>query len=157
MDFIEKKHKESEQIEEEPVTLNSKTSCLLEASELINEISVNLPSQFLIAKITTSFEQNFYQLIINNRFEAEKFEPDPTFENTINDINNNHLKIIASTSTNSSAIISFEEKFDPLCIKNIFEAKQFEPEPTFENTINEIKYKHLKSIVSTVTNSSDIT
>ena len=80
MYFIEKYHQESEQIEEELVTLNSKTLCLSEDTEVINEMSVNIPSQFLITKITTSFDKNFHQLSMNNSFEAEKFEPEPTFD-----------------------------------------------------------------------------
>ena len=36
MDFIEQKHQESEHIEEELVTLNSKTPCISEATEVIN-------------------------------------------------------------------------------------------------------------------------
>ena len=65
IDFIEQQHRESEQIEEELVTINSKIPCLSEATEVINEISVNLPSQFLITKITTSFDKNFDQIIMN--------------------------------------------------------------------------------------------
>ena len=40
----------------------------------------------------TSFDNNFYPLSMNNSFEAEKFEPEVTFENTINDIKANHFK-----------------------------------------------------------------
>ena len=45
---------------------------------------------------------------MNNSFEAEKFDPDPTFEDTINEIKDNHLKIIASAATNKPAITSFD-------------------------------------------------
>ena len=114
MDFIEQQNQESEKIEEELVTLNSKTSCLSEVTEVINEILVKLPSQFLIPKITASFDNNFDQLSMNNRFKATKFEPDPIFENTINEIKDNHLKSIASSDTNVSAITSFDGKFDSL-------------------------------------------
>ena len=55
MDFIGQQHQESEQIEEELVTLNSRTSLLSEVTEGINEISVKLPSKSPINKITTSF------------------------------------------------------------------------------------------------------
>ena len=157
MYFIEKYHQESEQIEEELVTLNSKTLCLSEDTEVINEMSVNIPSQFLITKITTSFDKNFHQLSMNNSFEAEKFEPEPTFENTINEIKYDHLESIASAATNPSDITSFGDNYDPLCINNIFEAAKFEPEPTFENTINEIKANHFKSITSIDMNVSAIT
>ena len=47
---------------------------------MVNEISLKLLSQFLITKITTYFYNNFDQLSMNNSFEAEKIEPDPTFE-----------------------------------------------------------------------------
>ena len=114
MDFIEQQNQESEKIEEELVTLNSKTSCLSEVTEVINEILVKLPSQFLIPKITASFDNNFDQLSMNNRFKATKFEPDPIFENTINEIKDNHLKSIASSDMNVSAITSFDGKFDSL-------------------------------------------
>ena len=51
--FIEKQYQESKQIEEELVTLNSNALCLSEATEVINEISVKILSQFLISKIAT--------------------------------------------------------------------------------------------------------
>ena len=41
-------------------------------------------------------------------------------------------------------------------MNSIIEAAKFEPEPTFEKNINEIKYNHLKSITSIVTNLSAI-
>ena len=128
------------------VTLKSKTPCLSEDTEGINEISVKLPSQFTITKITTSFDNIFDQLSMSNSFEAAKFELDTKFEKTINETKDNNLKCIASAATNTSAITSFEYKFDPICINNIFKAEKFEPEPTFENTINEIKFNHLKGI-----------
>ena len=70
--------------------------------------------------MTTFFENNFDQLSINNRFESAEFEPEPTFENTINDIKYNHLKSITSDAMNISAITSFDEKIDPLSMSNIF-------------------------------------
>ena len=73
MDLIEKQHQESENIYEELVTLNSKTPCLSEATEVINEISINIPSQFLITNITTSFDNNFDHLSMNNSSEAANF------------------------------------------------------------------------------------
>ena len=94
---------------------------------------------------------------MNNRFEVSKFKPDPTFDNAINEIKDNHQKIFASAATNISAITSFENNSDPLCINNSFEAATFEPEPTFEKTINEIKSNHLKSITSIDINISSIT
>ena len=77
---------------------------------MINEIPVKLPSKLIINKITTSFDKNFDPLSMNNIFEEAKFEPEPTFENTINNIKDNHLKSITSTSFNLSAITSFDEK-----------------------------------------------
>ena len=94
---------------------------------------------------------------MNNSFEAATFEPEPTLENTINEIKDNHLKIIASAATNPSDITSSEETFDPFCINNSFESAKFEPEPTFENTINEIKANRLKNITSIEMNVSAIT
>ena len=111
-------------------------------------MSFKLPSQLLITKITTSFENNFDQLSMNNSFEAETFEPEPTFDNTINDIKDNCLKSITSADMNVSDITSFDRKMDLLSMNNSFEAAKFEPEPTFENTINEIKASHFKSITS---------
>ena len=43
---------------------------------------------------------------MNNRIEAEKFEPETTFEKTINDIKDNHLKSITSIAMNLLAITS---------------------------------------------------
>ena len=47
---------------------------------------------------------------MNNIFEAEKIEPEPTFENIINEFDN-HLKSIASTDMNISTITSFDKSF----------------------------------------------
>ena len=41
---------------------------------------------------------------MNSRIEVEKFEPEPTFENTINEIKDDHLKSITSIDMNVSAI-----------------------------------------------------
>ena len=51
---------------------------------------------------------------MNIRIEVEKFEPGPTFEKTINDIKNYHLKGIASAATNLPAITSFDDNFKQL-------------------------------------------
>ena len=58
---------------------------------------------------------------------------------------------------NISDIMYFEEKIDPLSMKNIFEAEKFESLPTFENTINDIKDNNLESIASDAMNISAIT
>ena len=94
---------------------------------MINAIAVKLPSQFLITKIVTCFDKNLDQISMNNRFEVEKFEPDPSFENTIIEIKDNHLKSIASAAMNPSAMTSFDDNLYPLCINNSFEATKFEP------------------------------
>ena len=60
------------------------------------------------------FENIFDQLSMNNRFEEAEFEPEPTFEKTINEIKNNHLKSIASDYMNLSAIISLTRKLTRL-------------------------------------------
>ena len=91
------------------VTFNSETLCLSEDTEVINEIPVNITSQYLvqdknISKIPASFDNNFEQLIMNSRIESEKLEPEPTFENTINNIKDNHLKSITSIAMNLSVI-----------------------------------------------------
>ena len=41
---------------------------------------------------------------MNNSFEAETFEPEPTFENSLSDIKADHLKNITSIEMNVSAI-----------------------------------------------------
>ena len=106
---------------------------------------------------STSFDEKNYQISMNNSFESEFFETDPKFERTIHDIKDNRLKSISSASTNLSAIKYFDGNFDPPFIKKNSEATKFEPEPTFEKTINEIKSKHLKNITSIDMNVSDIT
>ena len=54
----------------------------------------------------TSFEENFQQLSMNSRIEVAKFEPEPTFENTINEIKANDLKGITSLDMILSDITS---------------------------------------------------
>ena len=51
-----------------------------------------------------SFDGNFDPLCIDNSFKAAKFGTEPTFENTINDIESNHLKSITYIDINVSAI-----------------------------------------------------
>ena len=43
---------------------------------------------------------------MNSRIEVAKFEPEPTFEKTINEIKYNHLKCITYMDMNVSAITS---------------------------------------------------
>ena len=54
----------------------------------------------------TSFDGNFKHLSMNSIIEVAKPEPVPTFEKTINEIKDNHLKSIASIDMNVSSITS---------------------------------------------------
>ena len=94
---------------------------------------------------------------MKNSFEASKLEPEPTFENKIDKIKDNHMKSITSAAMNSSDIASFDKKIDPLSMNNIFEVATFEPETKSEKTICDIKDNHQKSIASAAMNPSDIT
>ena len=67
---------------------------------MTNEISVKLPSKFLIYKITTSFDEKNYPLSMNRIIEVAKFKNGPTFEKTIIDIKDNHMNSIASSTMN---------------------------------------------------------
>ena len=58
---------------------------------------------------------------------------------------------------NLSAIKSFDKSFDPLSMNSKFETGKFEPETTFEKTINETKANIWKSITSIEINLSAIT
>ena len=68
---------------------------------------------------------------MNSIIEFAKFEPGPTFENTTNEIKDNHLKIIASTTMNLSAITFFNNNFKHLSMNISIEVSQLRPEPTF--------------------------
>ena len=63
----------------------------------IASTAVNLPA-------ITSFDENFEQLSMNRRIELAKFEPEPIFRNTINEIKANHLKSITYIDMSVSAI-----------------------------------------------------
>ena len=52
----------------------------------------------------TLFDDNLEQISMNSRIEIAKFEPEPTFEKTINEIKSNHLKSINFIYINVSAI-----------------------------------------------------
>ena len=103
---------------------------------MINEISVNLPSQFLIYKITTFFDDNFDPLSMNSRIEVAKFEHGPTFEKNINEIKDYHLKIITSTTMNLSAITLFDDHFKHTSMNSSIEVEKLKPEPTFAKNTN---------------------
>ena len=124
---------------------------------MINKVSVKLPSQFLISKSNKSFDNDFYLISINSRIEVEKFEAGTTFENTISYIEDNYLNNIASAAMNLSVISPFEKTFKQLSMNISIEVSTLKPKTTFKNTINEIKYNHLKIIVSVAMNISDIT
>ena len=94
---------------------------------------------------------------MNSSIEAAKFEPVTTFENTPNEIKYNNLKITASASLNISAITVFYKNLEQLSINSRIQVEKFEPEPTFEKTINDIKTNNLKSITSIDMNVSSIT
>ena len=124
---------------------------------MINIILVKLPSKFLIYKITTSFDKNFDPLSMKSGIEVVKLEPGPTFETTIIDIKDNHLKINSSSTKNIPDITLFDKDFGHLIMNNRTVSAKFVPEPTFENTINDIKDNYMKSISSVEINVSDTT
>ena len=82
---------------------------------------------------------------MNISIEVAKFEPEPTFENTTNEIKDNYLKIIFSTAINVPAIMLIDNNLKLLSMNSIIKVVIFEPEPIFEGTTNEIKANHLKS------------
>ena len=51
---------------------------------------------------------------MNISIEVSTFKPGPTFEKTINEIKDNHLKIIASAAMNISAITLFDNNLEQL-------------------------------------------
>ena len=102
------------------------------------------------------FDENFEQLSINIKSDEEKFEPEPTFENNINEIKANNLKSINYLAINISNINFLDGFLKHNMMNSRIEASKFEPEPTFENTINEIKDNYLKSITYISMNVSDI-
>ena len=103
------------------------------------------------------YTDKFKQLSMNSRNEVAKFEPGPNFENTIHKIKDNHLRIISSSAMNLSSITSFDENIEQLSTNRKIEVTKFEPEPTFEKTICEIKSNQLKSITYLDMNVSAIT
>ena len=66
-----------------------------------------------------------------NRVEAETLEPVSTFERTINDIKDNHLKTISSAAMNTSDVNMFGNNHEPLSINNSFDSAKLEPETKF--------------------------
>ena len=103
------------------------------------------------------FDDNLKELLMNSSIEVAKFEPGTTIENTNNEIKYNHLKIITSAAMDLSAINLFDKNIEQLSMNRRIEVARFEPEPTFENTIYEIKENRLKSITYIDMNSSSIT
>ena len=92
---------------------------------MINEISFKLPSQFLIYKITTSFEEDFDPLSMNSRIEVAKFKPGLTFEKNINEMKNNHMKSIASVTMNPPTLTLFDKNFEQIGMNSRFEVSKF--------------------------------
>ena len=127
----------------------------------INEIKHNhlkiIASAAMNIPTITSFVKNFKQISMNRRNEIEKFEPGPSFEKFINEIKHDNLKSIDSTAMNISYITSFANNFKQIIMNRGNEVSKFEPGPTYENTINEVKHNNLKSIVSAEFNLSAIT
>ena len=68
---------------------------------------------------------------MNSRVEVAKFEPKPTFKNTINEIKYNYMKSITSDSINVSAIPQFDDNSEQLSMNSRVEVAKFEPELTF--------------------------
>ena len=100
-----------------------------------------------LSAITLS-EDNFKHLSMNGSIEVEKLKPEPTFENTTNEIKDNHLRIISSAAMNLSAITLFDNNLEQLSMNSTIELVKFKSEPTFEKTTNGIKDNHLKNITS---------
>ena len=105
----------------------------------------------------TFFDNNFKHLSINSSIEVAKLKPEPTFAKTTNEIKYNHLKSIASTTMNLSAITLFVENIEQLIMNSSIEVSKLKPEPTFAKTTNYIKDNNLKSISSADMNLSAIT
>ena len=56
---------------------------------------------------------------MNSSIEVVKLKPEPTFVKTTNEIKDNHLKIIASTTMNLSSTSLFGENIEQLSMKSI--------------------------------------
>ena len=72
---------------------------------------------------TTFLNENFKHLSMNSSIEVEKLKPEPTFENTNNEIKDNHLKIVASYAMNLSAITLFGDNLEQLSVNSIIEVE----------------------------------
>ena len=116
MDFKLKQHQEPKNIKKELVPLNTETLCLTEATDVLNETSVNISSKFIVmekylSKTPVSFDKKFENISMNSIIEAKKFKLETTFENNVDDIKANHLKIITSLEIKLSAITSKKTLF----------------------------------------------
>ena len=58
--------------------------------------------------------ENFKHLSMNSSIDTEKFEPEPIFSKTTNEIKDNHLKSIVFATMNLSAITLFDENLEQL-------------------------------------------
>ena len=87
---------------------------------MLNETLVNISSQFIVqenylSKFPASFDNNSEQISVNSRIEATKFEPEKSFEDNIDVIKADHVKIITSLDMNLLVITSK----NLLCLLNI--------------------------------------
>ena len=80
---------------------------------------------------TTFLNENFKHLSMNSSIEVEKLKPEPTFENTNNEIKDNHLKSISPDAMNLSAITLFQNNLEHISMNRIIEVAKLKPEPTF--------------------------
>ena len=85
---------------------------------------------------------------MNSKIKVAKFEPGPTLERTIIEVKDNHQKRFNSSTMNLSAITLFDKNSKQISINIRIKVAKFEPVPTFEKTITEIKDNNLKSIAS---------
>ena len=83
----------------------------------------------------TSFDGDFDLLSINTIFEAEKFEPEPIFEKTINEIKENNLEIIVSSEIILLNITLFDKNLEQLSMDSIIKVSKSEPEPTLKRLL----------------------
>ena len=83
----------------------------------------------------TLFGNHFKHLSMNSSFEVAKLKPEPTFAKTTNEIKDNHLKSIASTTINPSAITLFGDNSKQIGMNSSIEVAKLKPEPTFEKLL----------------------
>ena len=87
----------------------------------------------------TLFDDNYKQLIMNISIEVAKFEPEPNFEKTPNDIKYNHLKSIASAARNLIDITLLGDNLEQPSMNIRIEVAEFEPKPTLKQLLTRSK------------------